>query len=105
MRAIMKLTFTQPQANALFDLFQDQILPDNPFDLDEKLLQILMIKVFKKLRAKLEGKPGQGYSVSLSDEETIAFYLYFNGRDYGQNYIYEQSFIRKQIQQIDKQYK
>lgn len=101
----MTLKFTQQQANALFDMFNDVILSDKPTSLDEKLLQILMIKIFKKLRAKLEGKPGSGYSVTLSDEEAITFYLYFSERDYGYDYLYEQTFIRNQLQLIDKQYK
>src|SRR5437879_3054435 len=106
MNLTMTLKFTQPQANSLFDLFTYEVLPEKPIDFEDKLLQMLMIKIYKKLRAKLEGKlKGQGYSIALTDEESIAFYVYFQNRDYGQNYLYEQTLIRKQILEIDKTYK
>jgi hypothetical protein len=101
----MKLKFTLQQANALFDLFNDHIIPDLPQALEDKLLHILMIKVYKKLRNKLEGKKGQGYSLTLTDEEAIGFHLYFSLRNFGASYIYEHTLIQKQMNLIDKNYK
>lgn len=101
----MTLKLTIQQAEALRKLFEDLVIHDLPVDVNEKLLQIILIKIYKKLRNRHEARlKGTGYSISLTDEEAIAYYLYFKDRHLVAEYLYEASFIHQHIGQIDQVY-
>lgn len=100
----MTLKLNHSQAEALRTLFNDVVLTDLPVSMEDKLLSKLMVKIYRKLRNKLEGRPGMGYSITLTDEEAIAYYLYFCNRSLPTGYLYEHNTIQSHIHQIDKSY-
>lgn len=101
----MNLKLTYQQATALKQLYDVVIIPEKPMDVAERLVKELMIKVYKKLREKLEGKmKGQGYTLGLTDTEAMAYYVYFQNRWLGEEWMYETNFITSQLAELDKQY-
>ncbi|MFD2874071.1 hypothetical protein ACFS5N_16430 [Mucilaginibacter ximonensis] len=101
----MTIKLNIQQANALRLVFEDLVIPEKPIHMDDKLLQLIMIKIYKKLRTRLEARlKGQGYSLALTDEEAIAYYLYFRDRGLGYSRLYEAAFINNHIGEIDKVY-
>jgi hypothetical protein len=101
----MTLKFTIQQAEAFKLLIEDLALEQAPIGMDEKLLQIMMIKIFKKIRNKTEARiKGDGYSISVNDEEAISYFLFFHDRYLGENRIYEASFIGAHMRQIEQAY-
>jgi hypothetical protein len=80
------------------------IIPAKPVDIAERLIYDLMVKVFKKLRNKIESLNPNGYTITLSPEEAKAYYIYFHTRDLGLAYIYESNVIQGHINLIDKIY-
>lgn len=52
----MTLKLTIQQAEALRKLFEDLVIHDLPVDVNEKLLQIILIKIYKSLGTAL--RPG-----------------------------------------------
>jgi len=101
----MLLKLTIQQAEALYNLFVIEVLPTPAADIAESLVKDLITQVFKKLRAKLESKlKGRGYSISLTDVEAKAYFVYFNSRHFGNQWLYEQTFINDQINHLNKLY-
>ena len=101
----MTIKLTIQQAEALRNLFESVIIPDKPREMEDKLVYVIMIGIYKKLRAKLEARlKGAGYSLTLNDVEAMAYYVYFKDRALGNNYIYETTFMFTHIAQIDKAY-
>lgn len=102
----MTLKLSYDQAHQLLRLFEKVINPEQPEDVAESLLKDLMFSVFKKLRTKVEArlKGHNGYSLSLTDTEAKAYYLYFQNRHLGKDWYYEQIFIEKHLLQLNKQY-
>ncbi|WP_121812761.1 hypothetical protein [Mucilaginibacter kameinonensis] len=101
----MLLKLTIQQAEALYNLFVSEVLPTPATDVAESLVKDLITQVFKKLRSKLESKlKGRGYSISLTDVEAKAYYVYFNSRNFGTQWLYEQTFISNQINELNKRY-
>lgn len=99
----MTLKLTHQQAEALNMLFINKVSKEKPRTPDDRLIIILMRRIYQKLRTKLEGKPGSGYSLVLSDEEAHAYWIYFRDADM-YLYPYESNFIQIQINQLDRQY-
>lgn len=101
----MRLQLTYQQANALFELFNTVIAPLQPCDLAELLVYKLLMRIYRKLRAKVERvNPRSGYGLPLTDEEALAYYLYFNNRCFGDQYMYERNFIQLHINQLNQKY-
>ncbi len=102
----MRLKMNYHQADCLCRLFQLCIIPVKPADIAESLVYDIMVQIFKKLRNKVEAiKPGKdGYSVTLTQVEAKAYYVYFHTRELGVNYRYEANFIQQHINQIDQIY-
>lgn len=101
----MPLKLTIQQAEALYNVFISVVIPEPVTDVAESLVKDLMMQVFRKLRAKLEGKvKGDGYSLSLTDVEAKAYYVYFNQRHLGESWRYEETFINTHINELNKLY-
>lgn len=101
----MNLKLTIQNAEAMRHLFETEVLQMKPADMAESLLRDLMIKIYRKLRDKLEARiKGNGYSISLTDIEAKAFYVFFQNRSFGEGWEYEEVVIARQIAAIDKQY-
>lgn len=101
----MTLKLTIQQAEALYNVFVSVIIPEPCTEVSDKLVMTLMKQIFNKLRAKLEGKlKGDGYSISLTDTEAMAYYVYFNERQLGNHWLYEQTFIDTQVNNLNKLY-
>jgi hypothetical protein len=99
---IIKMTYSQ--ASALKEVYDSVIIPEQPFDVAESLLKDIMLQVYRKLRAKLEAKKKDGYSLALTDIEGKAYYLYFQNRSLGTGWTYEENMINEQINLLDKTY-
>ncbi|QEM13450.1 hypothetical protein [Mucilaginibacter rubeus] len=99
----MTLNLTQQQAEALFEVFQNFILPAKPVRAKDKLIIMMLLKVFRKLRAKLEARLPRGYSITLAPEEAMAYFAYFDGYTFPPTMIYEKNFISAQINEINRQ--
>jgi len=100
----MTLKLTYQQACALEQVFTQIIIPEKPADVAESLVKDIMIQAYKKLRNKLESKIKDGYSLSLSDVEGKAYYLYFQKRHLGSSWHYEQIMIENHLTELDKTY-
>lgn len=100
----MTLKLTYQQAEALKRLFDTVINPELSCDVAERLVKTLMFQVYKKLRNKLESKIKDGYSLALTDTEAMAFYVYFQQRDLGTGWTYEQTMIDAHLIELNKQY-
>ncbi|WPU98394.1 hypothetical protein SNE26_20420 [Mucilaginibacter sp. cycad4] len=101
----MTLKLTIRQAEALYNVFRDIVNQDPAPDVTESLLKDLLKQVFRKLESKLEARlKGGGYSISLTDMEAKAYYLYFNQRYLGEGWRYEQTFINDQVRLLNKLY-
>ncbi|QTE35998.1 hypothetical protein J3L18_23075 [Mucilaginibacter gossypii] len=101
----MTLKLTYDNAKALMHLFEKFINPEQPADIAESLVKDIMFQVFKKLRNKVESRfKGDGYSLSLTDIEAKAYYVYFNNRNLGNDWIYEQNMITTHLLVLDQTY-
>lgn len=100
----MRLPLNYNQAVQLKHLFDQVINPELPGDVAESLVKDLMFQVYKKLRNRLETKAKNGYSLTLTDVEGKAFYIYFQSRCLGPNWIYEQILVDKLLVGLDKKY-
>jgi hypothetical protein len=71
----------------------------------ESLVKDLMKKVYRKLHNRLLQRiKGDGYSISLTDEEAKAYYIYFLNRSLGPQWQYETIMINAHINQINQLY-
>lgn len=102
MNYTMKLT--QQQAEALFNLLNLRIGGDPIDNLTDSLLKDIVLKVFLKLRSKLEAFPKNDYSVKLNAIEAKGFYLYWENNYIPDNQIYEKTLIQSKMNEIDKIY-
>jgi hypothetical protein len=100
----MRLKLTMQQCAALHDMFRDRVINEKPEDIAESLILDHMHDIFKKLRAKVEAKKPDGYSITMSDKEAKAYWVYFNQRAMRPNYGYEANMIQQHINLIDKTY-
>jgi hypothetical protein len=100
----MTIKLTHQQAEALYTLLKDVVLPIKPLNMAEKLLHLHIVRIFKKLRNRLEGNRNDTYNIALTDEEAVAYYVYFLQRSFGAGYQYEENFIQSHINQIDQIY-
>jgi hypothetical protein len=101
----MTIKLTQEQLSALHRLFVDHVISEKPYNMEEKLIQFHLLKIYKKIRERIEARfTHKGYSINLKDEEAIAYYIYFNKRHFGTAYLYEQNFIQTHINDIDRAY-
>jgi len=100
----MTIKLTQQQAEALSHLFDKVIIPEPAANIAESLVKDIIIQVYKKLWNKLHGKKKDGYSLSLTEVEAKAFYVYFQSRNLGADWPYEQLIIESKLAEIDKVY-
>jgi hypothetical protein len=101
----MNLKLTFEQLSALHRLFVDEVIHEKPKEIEEKLIQLHMLNIYKKLRNKIEARfAGKGYGISLTEAEALAYYAYFHNRNFLTAYQYEQNFIKTHIAVIDKAY-
>lgn len=101
----MTIKLTKEQLAALHKFFVEHVICEKPDSMEDKLVQIHLVKIYLKLRDRIEARfTNKGYSIKLKDEEAVAYYLYFFGRHLGNCYSYEQNFIQAHINQIDKAY-
>ena len=98
----MKLS--RDQADSLKKILAHQIDNDLPDNMAESLIRDLLIRVFKKIRNRLEAFPRSGYSIILSSEEAKAFYLYFSEFWFEDDLIYERVLIEERMADINKLY-
>lgn len=100
----MTIKLTYDKAVALKLIFETVIIPEIPFDVAESLLQDIMKQVYLKLNKKLVSKRADGYSITLTDIEGKAYYLYFQNRALPSEWHYETTMIDSHIAELDKQY-
>ncbi|MGZ3753612.1 MAG: hypothetical protein ACXVAY_01555 [Mucilaginibacter sp.] len=101
----MHLQLSQDQAEALYYLFLQHVLPEKPADVAESLIHDFMFDIYKKSRSKLEArKLSKGYSINITDKEAKAYYIYFQNRSLGAGFIYEQTMIERHLAEIDKKH-
>lgn len=101
----MTLKLTKDQLSALHRLFVDHVIHESAVSMPDKIVLVHLLKIYKKLTERIEARfTNKGYSIKLKPEEAIAYHLYFNGRDFGLAYRYEQNFIQMHLNEIDKAY-
>lgn len=100
----MTIKLTPELAKALVSVFQDMVLVTYPETIDEQLLVLHMIAIYKKLRAKWEGDPVKQYKIKLTKEEAFAYRIYWRDNDitatHGQ---YEVNMLMSHCIQIDQE--
>jgi len=95
---------TRVQAEALYYYFEHYVIPGEPEDIAESLIKDLMIKIFKKLRNKLEKYDTRGFDIQVTPDEAKAYLLYWQNRAIQPNHTLERILIEKHIAQIDQAY-
>ncbi|QTE37200.1 hypothetical protein J3L18_29535 [Mucilaginibacter gossypii] len=95
----MVLKHTHQQVAALMNMFHNFVLTSPVKSLNEKLLQIHMIGIYRKLRSQFEGKQRKSYSLHLNEAEAIAYQLYWIMVQLPESY--EFNFIRAHMAQIE----
>lgn len=98
----MKLDMSAQQAQALYQLFNDVILKEKPQDMEDKLIMVHMIALYKKVRNRIEDLHKSRYSINATIPEALAyccFFMIFPLDDYP----YEQNFIRMHMHAIDRE--
>jgi hypothetical protein len=95
---------TRLQAEALLYYFQLYVVPSEPENTAESLLKDLMMRIFKKLRNKVEKYDTHGWSITVSPEEAKAYVLYWNNRAFEPNYPLEKLIVQTHLNQIDQAY-
>ena len=93
---------SRKQAEALMYYFEHFILPERPQDIAESLLLDLMIRIYRKIRTKVENMFTQSFNVNISPEEAKGYHLYWQNRAIADGYILERLIIESQIAAIDK---
>jgi hypothetical protein len=99
----MTFKMNYEQASALKAILKI-VLAEPIEDLQDKQHKIILQKVYVKLRAKIEARKPNGYSISLTDVEDITWNLFWSSRTLDPRYLYEQNIISAQVAAIDKQY-
>lgn len=100
----MKLTRERLEAVHLFiDCLLKTYPPENKA---ERLLHVLVNRVRIKMRNRLDQiNNHNGYRIKLSQEEAMAFEIWFNQMPEQENaFIYEGNIVRQLCNEIDKQY-
>jgi hypothetical protein len=77
----MKLKLTKAQFKALYALFQHMIVGAKPKGLEARLLRALLFNIYEKMYKKAIDEKTR-YSLSLSEEEALAFWVFFNKFNY-----------------------
>ena len=98
----MTLKLNPPAARALFDLFNEGVLIDHPRSLDERLVMMHMVSIYKKLRSKLEGEGRKIYNLNITMPEAIAYRIYWRDNDLSHS-PYEWNMIISHCGQIDRE--
>lgn len=106
----MVLKLSPQNAEAIFNLFTTAVITRQSATLDEQLVMLHMIAIYKKLRAKYEGLPRKAYNISVTVPEAIAYRIYWrDGFPYGAleadrvMLAYEYSVIIDHCTHIDKE--
>jgi hypothetical protein len=96
---------TRIQAESLYYYFENFVIPVEPEDVAEGLIKDLMVKIFKKLRNKVEKEYDcRGFGIQITPDEAKAYFLYWQNRAIHQNYTLEKCLIEAHIAQIDRIY-
>jgi hypothetical protein len=96
---------TFDRADAVFEFLEAALLQFKPKNTAEKLVHVLMWKVRKKMRDKLEScKDTRKCNVALNAELALAFQEFFTKYCALECPIYPQITINTHLQVIDKQY-
>jgi hypothetical protein len=98
----MTLKLSYHHAEALFNLFNEAVLIDQPRALDERLVMVHMISIYKKLRTKWEGETRKSYNLKVTMPEAIAYRIYWRDTDLSQC-TYEWSLIINHCSDIDRE--
>lgn len=98
----MTLKLNPPAARALFDLFNEGVLIDHPRSLDERLVMMHMVSIYKKLRSKLEGEGRKIYNLNITMPEAIAYRIYWRDNDLSR-FPYECNILTMHCMQIDRE--
>ena len=77
----MTLKLTPQNAEALFNLFNELVLPTDLPGLEEKLVMLHMVSIYKKLRAKWEGEKRKTYNLKINTPEAVAYRIYWRDVD------------------------
>ena len=93
---------TRTQAEALLTFFTEYVVNATPDDLAESLLKDIMMKVFKKLRTKVENYDQHGWNLSLSTDEAKAYFIYWQNRAIDYGYTFEKSIVQSHLAQIEQ---
>jgi hypothetical protein len=72
----MKLKLSHADYMALYGLLKVAVFNGRETEMQKKLLQILIIRIYKKFH-KQELEVKKLYSIKIDEEEAIAFWLYF----------------------------
>lgn len=77
----MKLKLSHAQMMCLFNLLSKVPNEEHADAWYDKLVQILVLRIYTKFR-KAECEVRIKYSIKLTEEEAIAFFLYYGGHEY-----------------------
>lgn len=98
----MVLKLSPQNAEAIFNLFTTAVITRQPEKLDDQLVMLHMVAIYKKLRNKYEGMPRKAYNISVTMPEAIAYRIYWRMFAWTAS-IYEASILINHCLQIDKE--
>lgn len=100
----MRIKMTAQQCRGVRDLLNYVLENDTPDNNAEKLIRILVKRVFVKIRAKSEKDHAKDWCVTISEEEALALNIYFTNLNLGIHFAYEQSVCTRISHEIDQKY-
>jgi hypothetical protein len=77
----MKLKLSKAQFKALYSLFQHIVLHVEVKTLEARLLRALLFSIYQKLYKRAIDEKSK-YSITLSEEQALAFWVFFNKYNY-----------------------
>ncbi|MBY0244980.1 MAG: hypothetical protein K2Q03_05975 [Sphingobacteriaceae bacterium] len=104
---IMKIKLNRAQLEGVELLMRVLLNENKPKDIAELLVRDIVYKLYQKIRAKTEviGCPRSGYGVSLTNQEAMAFYIYYQNVEVdAEGYKYEAFQLQRIFAEIDRIY-
>lgn len=92
------------RAVSLLKIIESTLPEYQPENMKERLIEALMVKVFRKLRNRVETSNNGSYNLTLNAEEAIAFHEYWTDFPIPVNLIYEATLIDGHVNEINKKY-
>jgi hypothetical protein len=100
----MKLKLTKAQFKALYALFQRFVVNADAKNIEAKLLRAILFSIYEKMY-KRDINDKSKYTITLKDEEALAFWVFFNKYFYfPSEMVYESTLVQTVCNSIHQKF-